>query len=495
MYSMNQSEQIKTPKANKEPRWKLRLFKRLSVAATALLSLLGTVEANSANDQGPLKIYFESTSAVPGVKNTESILGAHDVMPGEGVVPALGYRSNLVDISTYQRQEDGSWKKVEVPVNQSFGLTYVQPMEYARLFDSDPNARQAIDGAEQVKLAAKSIVEIANDSNYTIKSIKITGNSSAEGNPGEPDAGLWIDNPENVRLANERAVGAKDMLIKELELAGVVDKIPQITTSGEELLDPALNQNILELAKDRGEDPYNMLFNWSQRNNLGSFSQEDLELLEKFAEHRRSVIVMEVVKHTAEEMVYQKGKWVEGAERNEEGSVVIIFLPLWLPRRKKTSESDGEQVDSEGNLSPANKTAEIAGGAKFYRGASGKVPGTFGILDRLEVQSGGLFATDMAMARMAFRLSPELMGTTYDVGADGSMGGDTVVEPITVTPSPFWLPKDPESNGPKQDRHLPPKKLGKEIHRQAGATGRHNKQPTWLNDGAGQGTSRYGRHR
>ena len=76
MESMKTTEQINNPAERGEKSgWRLRLLGKLSVAATALLSLLGSVEANSPSDKGPLKTFFGSTSTVPDVSNTEFNLG------------------------------------------------------------------------------------------------------------------------------------------------------------------------------------------------------------------------------------------------------------------------------------------------------------------------------------------------------------------------------------------------------------------------------------
>lgn len=356
---------------DKTPKGEFRLFKKLSVAATALLSLLATVEANSPNDQGPIWKFAESTSSVPGVSNTETNVGLHDILPGKGEVPAFGFGGNLVSYETYQIQEDGSWEKSGVPVDKTHVLTWEQPMEWARLFDQDPDARKAVDEARQVKFAANAIKQLVEDDNYTIKNIKIIGGSSAEGNPGEPDAGLWLDNPENERLAKERAAAVEAMLVTELESAGVADKIPPITTSWEEVLDPALNQEIIELADTRGETPYDMLFNRSQRKNLDSFTQSDLEMLEKFAQHRRAVIVVEVIEHD-DEMVYKEGEMIDVTERRTEGSIVVIPILLgWRSRRKNPLKLGGGLIGPDSAVLRMPASVPTTTSAEPQQGVSG----------------------------------------------------------------------------------------------------------------------------
>ena len=388
---------------------------------------------------------------------------------------------------------------IEVPaVEQKILESDVQLMEWARLFDEDPKARETIDGAKQVELAAESIRGLV-DQGYEIDTIELRGWASDEDDSGEPNAGLGVDSPKNVRLGEVRAEEIRELLVDKLNERGITDAGSKMEVSGGERRDDALNQEIIELAQKRNQTPQQMIEKWN-RQDLGSFSQGDLELYSRLADDRCveiEVTVSRIITETKE--VYEEGEWVEKTERHKEFSIVIIPIILaWPSRRNKSSKPDGGLLGPDSDVFGISGSALTAGSVKVHRAVNGAgyegATNAFGIPDKHLAKRSAVFSADMTETG---GLSPKSVATITDIAQQGSIKNGVELQPkapVAVVPSFVRLPRNPASNGPESNHSKPPRKLGEEIRENNNGVSRNNKQPTELNDGT-TGFSRYGRHR
>ena len=443
-----------------------------SLAGTAVLSVLGTVTANSPEDRGPQAVWAHSAHPnLPGT-NTSSTFGVHDVIPG---APLPGVRVDAASIKNYMKQEDSTWHEVKTShVEEMQDTSRIQKMVWARLFDKDPAARETADAGAEVDAAVDTVQELL-AKGYTIDGITFHGFASDEDDTtwrtGKPGAGLGVDSEKNVRLAEKRADAVYDLFTKQLEAEGVTDTLPMEITGGTESRDTELNEAIAALAERRGESVQDVIVNWN-RDRHDSFTKQELKVLNQLKDHRYVTIEVDAHRTVTEvSMVEKEGKWVTVTEEEDEGSLVIIPVIIpWIRRRKGAA----------GAKDHSSLRSVSVGGGVVHAGPR-------------VVRGGNVYRDDMVRTGHAMPSAGTIgrAGTLY--AARGVMAAGPGAARIPEATIPETTVTTVERSAPKPSAR-PPRDIGA-VRPGYGAVAHRNKQPTFENNGTSRAQSnRKGRH-
>lgn len=502
-------------KLNTESRQQQAKERRIGVAkkASAIVSLLlsagGTTMANLSNETGPAATFVSSESPATSGPRTETIIGLHDVAPE---VPLPGVRVNILDDFESTTKTSGRFVEEEVTsVERVATENRAQRMVWARLFDKDPDARKTADTAGEIT-ATVDVVKDLIDQGYTIDDIRIHGYASDEDDTtwqtGRPGAGLNVDSPKNVKLAEERA-DAVHKLFGEMsaqEINGV--SLPVRVTGGAEKRDEVLNETLFQLADSRGESVQAMIVKWN-RGQHGSFTDAELDVLNGLAEHRYVSIEVDASKTVTEtHHVWREGEWVTVTEEHQEAAVVIIPVIIPFVRRKKGEQEDDSTPEAD---TPTDSSQPDGGNSVSTPKLQGDriwgLSGPEGI--------GGGYNTMHTIGRVGLAVAANgksNLDNSYTMGRTGPTEAVTgfapfvigpahelnprVVNPVTIPdpipiPVPYPLPVLPRpeplpTNSTEQQAWFIQDTM--ELHPGYGAVVGNRKQPGRLNNGGNHGT-------
>lgn len=470
--------------------WIIEAAWKTSAVASVALSLGATIGANSKYDEGPAAAFVSSVSLATSGPRTETITGLHNVVPE---VPLPGVRVNILDDAQATEWTPGIFVEEEVSgVERVATENRAQYMVWARLFNQDPDARKTADAAGEIRATVDAVEDLI-DQGYTINDIRIHGYASDEDDTtwqtGRPGAGLNVDSPKNVKLAEERADAVHELFgeISAQEINGA--SLPVRVTGGTEKRDKVLNETLFQLADSRGESVQDMIVKWN-RGQHNSFTDAELDVLNGLAEHRYVSIEVDASKTVTEtHHVWREGEWVTVTEEHQEAAVVIIPVIIPFVRRKKGEQEDDSTPEAD---TPASSSQPDGGNSvstpKLQSDRIWGLSGPEGI--------GGGYNTMHTIGRVGLAVAainggnvPSTMSRPYkfDLRAVNPV---TIPEPIPI-PVPYPLPVLPKpeplpTNSTEQQAWFIQDTM--ELHPGYGAVVGNRKQPGRLNNGGNHGT-------
>lgn len=232
------------PETISERRRRIAIMAGLSIA----LTLAATWGANKANENRihpmPQAVTYEMpTGRIIGV---DAGVDTYDIIPGEGGT----IRLPGVEVGAGIKEPDTASMETTEPAVD------VQQMEWARRFDSDPDAKRLNPNAPKaIEGAAEKVHKLEADG-WRIDQITIQGFASDEGDDRQGDnPGFGMPtNEKNIKLANKRATTVSEIFEQKLEDDSANADYPIVTKEGEEVRDDELAAQIEAEAQKLGMD-------------------------------------------------------------------------------------------------------------------------------------------------------------------------------------------------------------------------------------------------
>lgn len=501
------------------PRLDRRATALIALASTAVLSVLGTVEANSPNNTKPEPA---ATMRIDGPVGSyaELSVGRQDVRPGSPIFRLPGFRANFYgtsgqpEIQTPETNDDA-------PQETEVTIIY-QRMAWARLFDKDPKAGESIDGDKALQDTLDAI-KMFEDRGIPILSIEYEGSSSSEAVTKQAGDGRLNDYDEqNVLLAivrrDEEMARHKDAITNTFS-AAMADKM--IAGEGKEQKDPILNQAIYYLAGQKGVDADTLLNDYNKNLNNIQLSDDERKILDELAAQRYVKITITTQK---------VNQWNEGdgGQQKDTSGVSFVIIPMILPIPRRRSKDDGvsqigngpspdpekDRIGSEssrmivhsiGRVGLAREfTSKEFGGARGFssrqlgvarplgpsRAIGGVKLGTSSwaasLIERIPSRDnaealqkwGDMIAEEMAKS------GSTLDATTLDLGLVETALTTPARPPLPAPVRPS-LPTKPRNTGPIRTGFLEPKSTTMPGH---SSIAHNHKQPGRPNDGGNHGS-------
>ena len=316
-----------------------RLFLAGSAISSVVASGFATVAANLPSDQG-VEPRYELASINNRVLNrdynTEVSVGGIDLSPGEDIFRLPGLR---IDEYSVETTKTGSFEfkeinSISIETEKRELPDVVVSMEWARLFAADPEASRIPDGGKiQIDSIVRSVDEFIK-AGYIVDSLDFQGHASDEDDTthltGRPGAGLNVDNPKNVELANKRADTVVEEVLDALAKVNLDTQVGQLNIlEGIEVRDTELNEAIFRLSEDRRESTNDVIMSWNR--GYGNFTEAELDVIDGLADDRYVSVVANLRKEEISKTIDEI--WVEGPDKISKTSTggSIALVPILIP--------------------------------------------------------------------------------------------------------------------------------------------------------------------
>ena len=287
-----------------------------TVGASVMLSILLTAGANLAKPDKDIRLM----NPQPNYKANEARMdvGFYDVSPIGGEIELPGIKFSEVKQGQTELYTDKETLSQE---------SSIQLMEWARLFDADPEAVEPR-GPDMIKGAAEQIKQLEADG-FSVDQITIKGYASDESDTHVGDnPGFGISDEKNVKLANKRANAVMELYKEQLEQTLAIDDAKSIESKivvagGEEIQDSDQAAAIDAMADKLGMSTIDLV--WQFDSDPSSLPTEAQSVLEGLRQDRFVKIEVE-----ASKMNYHTER------TDKEKSLIIIFIPVPIFKRKTT---------------------------------------------------------------------------------------------------------------------------------------------------------------
>ena len=305
--NLSKSETIESKKT-----WSIDKLK--TIGASVLLSVMLTTGANFAKQDKDQR----HVNPQPNKDEIHMKVGAYDVIPGKDKFEFPGLKISKTEQGQTELYADRETLDQE---------SNIQLMEWARLFDADPEAVEPR-GPDMIKSAAEQIKQLEADG-FNIDQITIKGFASDESDSRNGDnPGFGIDDEKNVKLANKRAGAVAELYKKQLEQTLSTDDAKNVESKiiiadGEEIQDNNQANAIDAMADKLGMSTIDLVSQFNR--DPSSISTEALSVLDGLRQDRFVKIEVE-----ASKMNYHTER------TDKEKSFIIIFIPIPILKRKTT---------------------------------------------------------------------------------------------------------------------------------------------------------------
>lgn len=330
---------------------RLGIAPRLSAAAMIALSLSATAAANSGEQPNPNNVSIDATANIGDTKVTgHADAGLQDIAPGATSVYLPGVRFGLGTATTEVEQRSGSYvEQHSTKVEELSKEIKAQLMEWARLFDADPKAKETLDAELGLKEAVAEI-EALQAAGWEIEDIILHGFASDDDETawqnGGDNPGFGIDSEKNVRLAEKRAKAVASLLRARLQRSSNPALAKEVVIDGgSEVHDDDLAAAITQLAHSKGESTQDLVVRYNR--DRDSFSAAELRILDGLRDDRYvSIKIIASKESTSTTYKWVDGEWVSSETQGKEFSIVLIpmLIPiLRLPSRKPKAQTPTDE--------------------------------------------------------------------------------------------------------------------------------------------------------
>jgi hypothetical protein len=293
----------------------VRAMAILSLAATLIASAGASIEANRNPNPQPqpqldsIEMPDHSTLSVSGN------IGSYDTIPGGTEFKLPGATA----IVTTEKPPE-----TRTVVEPRGFESHVQLMEWARLFDTDPQAVEPT-GQKAIDLTVEKIVSIAHSEGVEqIEKISIQGYASDESDARRgSNPGFGIDDEKNVKLAEKRAHAVEGLVLAQLETQldastyqTVVDKI--VMEPGEEVQKPEEAAAIKAMAEKLHMDEAEMVMEYNRHPE--NLPQEARDVLKELKSDRSVSII-----------ISEKPEIRTVPATTEKSDIPIVIIPIIIP--------------------------------------------------------------------------------------------------------------------------------------------------------------------